>query len=64
MLIRMLTSLYRYKSLQLASGRKFHQSDDNFLRDAEKLLSSEVALVMELSQEDARNYIRTQLKQE
>ena len=61
--MRMLSSLYRYKALQLSSGRKFHQSDDNFLRDAEKLLSSEVALVLELSQEEARNYIRTQLNQ-
>ena len=63
-LMRMLSSLYRYKASQLASGRKFHQSDDNFLRDAEKLLSSEVALVLELSQEEARNYIRTHLKRE
>ena len=61
-LMRMITNLYRYKQTQLDAGRKFHQSDDNFLRDAERLLSSEIALVMELSQEDARNYLREQLK--
>ena len=60
-LMKMITSLYRYKSAQIAAGRKFHQSDENFLRDAEKLLASEIALVMELSQEDAKNYLRLQL---
>ena len=53
--------------MEIASMRwplhpRFHQSDDNFLRDAEKLLSSEIALVMELSQEEARNYLREQLQ--
>ncbi len=61
-IMKMVSNLYRYRQMQMAAGRKFHQSDDNFLRDAEKLLSSEIALVMELSQEEARNYLRTQLK--
>lgn len=61
-LMKMVSNLYRYRQMQVAAGRKFHQSDDNFLRDAEKLLSSEIALVMGLSQEEARNYLRMQLK--
>ncbi|MBR4290274.1 MAG: hypothetical protein IKT52_06515 [Oscillospiraceae bacterium] len=60
--MKMVSTLYRYKEAQTAAGRKFHQSDDNFLRDAEKLLASEIALVMELSPEEARNYLREQLK--
>jgi CarD family transcriptional regulator len=60
-LLRMVSNLYSYKNAQLAAGRKFHQSDDNFLRDAEKLLSSEISLVMDLSLEEARNYLRQQL---
>ena len=60
-LLRMVSNLYRYKNTQLAAGRKFHLSDDNFLRDAEKLLSSEISLVMNLSLEEARNYLRQQL---
>ena len=63
-IMRMVSSLYRYKSMQLSSGRKFHQSDDNFLRDAEKLLSSEISLVLELSHEDARTYLRQHLIRE
>ena len=61
-LLKMISSLYRYKAAQLSAGRKFHQSDDNFLRDAEKLLASEIALVMELTPEAARDYLREQLK--
>ena len=61
-LMKMVSSLYRYKTAQLESGKKFHQSDDNFLRDAERLLSSEIALVMELSMEEARNYLRQKLQ--
>ena len=60
-LLQMLHSLYRYRDEQIAAGRKFHQSDDNFLRDAEKLIASEISLVMELSDEEARTYLRTQL---
>ena len=61
-LMRMITSLYRYKAAQLEMGRKFHQSDDNFLRDAERLLASEISLVMELPPEEARNYLREHLQ--
>ena len=61
-LLRMLRSLYRYKDELLAAGRKFHQSDDNFLRDAEKLLSSEICLVLEKSPEEARDFLRSQLR--
>lgn len=61
-LMKMVSTLYRYKDAQIAAGRKFHQSDDNFLRDAEKLLASEISLVMELTPEEARNYLREQLK--
>ena len=61
-LLCMLRSLYSYKDAQLAAGRKFHQADDNFLRDAEKLLASEIALVMEMRADEAREYLKTQLR--
>ena len=60
-LLQMLSTLYRYRAAQINAGKKFHQSDDNFLRDTEKLLSSEIALVMELTPEGAREYLRQQL---
>ncbi|MBR3972619.1 MAG: hypothetical protein IKJ99_01550 [Oscillospiraceae bacterium] len=61
-ILKMVAALYRYKEEQLAAGRKFHLSDDNFLRDAEKLLASELALVMEIPADQARDYLREQLK--
>lgn len=60
-LLRMVYSIYRHKQLQSASGRKFHQCDENFLRDAEKLLASEIALVLQMTPEDARDYLRRSL---
>lgn len=61
-LMQMVSSLYRYKDEQAAAGRKFHLCDDNFLRDAEKLLCSEISLVMELEPDQARDYLRNQLR--
>ena len=61
-LVRMICSLYRHRELQRSSGKKCHVSDENFLRDAEKLLSGEVAAVMGLEEEQARTLIRDRLR--
>ncbi len=58
-LICMVASLYRHKEAQTAAGRKFHLCDENFLRDAEKLLNSEFSLVLGLPPEQVREYILT-----
>ena len=60
-ILKMTHSLYRYKETQMAAGRKFHLCDDNFLRDAEKLLSSEISLALEKTPEEARAYLRETL---
>lgn len=62
-LMGMVASLYHHKEAQTAAGRKCHQSDENFLRDAEKLLSGEVALVKGISAEEAREYLRRRLRE-
>ena len=61
-LISMICTLYRHKEEQTAAGRKVHQCDDNFLRDAEKLLISEVSIVMDMDVDTVKKFIRTQLK--
>ena len=61
-LLKMVSALYRYRADQYAAGKKFHQCDDNFLRDAEKLLVSEICLVMNKTPEDARAYLREKLQ--
>lgn len=62
--MRMLCTLYRHRTSQTSAGKKVHQCDDNFLRDAEKLLSSEISLVMGIEYDQARDYLRRQLKGE
>ena len=59
-ILQTIHSLYRYKEAQMEAGKKFHLCDDNFLRDAEKLMSSEIALVLEMTIEQARDYLRTE----
>lgn len=61
-ILRTVYALYRYRQEQTVAGRKFHLSDENFLRDAEKLLASEIALVMDKTPEEARDYLREQLR--
>lgn len=60
-LMGMVHTLYRHKAEQAAAGRKVHLCDDNFLRDAEKLLISEVSIVMELEPEQAKEFVRSKL---
>lgn len=57
-LLSMVRALYIHREEQRVSGRKFHLCDENFLRDAEKLLTSEISLVLNLPLEEARTYIQ------
>lgn len=61
-LMAMLCTLYRHKAEQTAAGKKVHMCDDNFLRDAEKILISEISAVLEMDAEAAKQYIRSKLK--
>lgn len=60
-LMKMVHTLYRRKQEQTAAGRKFHQCDENFLRDAEKLLTSEISIVLGLDALQAKKYLKEQL---
>lgn len=63
-LLCMVRTLYRHKAAQTAMGRKCHMCDDNFLRDAEKLLVSEVSVIMDITMEQAKTYLNDRLNQE
>lgn len=63
-LMQMVHTLYRHKAKQTAAGRKVHLCDDNFLRDAEKLLLGEVSIVMNLDAEQAKQFLRSKLKED
>jgi len=60
-LTQMIHTLYRHKERQLAAGKKVHLCDENFLRDAEKMLISEISVVMNLTPEEAKVYLRKML---
>ena len=62
-LMQMICTLYRHKERQLAAGKKVHQCDENFLRDAEKLLAGEVGIVLDMPYPEALAYVRQNLKQ-
>ncbi len=61
-LMQMVSTLYRHKATQSAAGRKVHLCDDNFLRDAEKLLAGEFAIVLNMEPDQAKQYLRSYLK--
>ncbi len=62
LLMQMLRALYRYQNELFETGKRIHMCDENFLRDAEKLLCSEIGLVLELNPEEAREFLRSHLQ--
>ncbi len=58
-LIRMVGALHRHKKEQAAAGRKFHLCDENFLRDAEKILNAEFSMVLGIEPGQVGSYILT-----
>lgn len=61
-LLRMIRSIHEHKSGLEEKGRKLHICDENFLKDAQKLLRSEFALVLQIPQEEVGNYIVSAIK--
>ena len=62
-LLQMISTLHQHKKEQAAAGRKLHLCDDNFLKDAEKLLNSEFSLVLGIQLSEVGNYIQSVLEQ-
>ena len=63
-LICMIRLLHDHKAKQLAAGRKFHLCDENFLKDAQKLLSAEFSLVLGIPKQEVASYIEQKLFEE
>lgn len=61
-LMGMIGALHRHKKAQTAAGRKFHQSDENFLNDAQKLLNAEFAQVFGIQPKDVGPFIVKELE--
>ncbi len=60
-LLAMVRALYRHKERQAAAGKRCHICDENFLRDAERLLCSEFSMVLETDTSQVRKYLKDQL---
>lgn len=60
-LVQMIRTLYRHKQELAAKGKRCHLCDENFLRDAERLLINEAAIVLETDAEQAKLYLRQRL---
>lgn len=56
-LLEMIRELYSHKQEQISKGRKAHISDEQFLKEAEKLLYSEFALVLNIKPEEVPSFI-------
>lgn len=56
-LLRMINTLHQHKVRQVEAGRKFHLCDENFLHDAEKLLTAEFSLVLGIEPSEVEGYI-------
>lgn len=63
-LLRMIRSLHNHKDTQAAAGRKFHLCDENFLRDAERLLNAEFSLVLGIEPGQVGSYVIAALNEE
>ncbi len=60
----MVTAMYRHRSALAAAGKKIHLSDENFLRDAEKILSGETAAALNQTPADVLKHLRKKLKED
>ncbi len=60
-LLRMVRSLKIQREKQLATGRKFHLCDENFLRDALRLLGSEISVVLGIPTAEVEDYLQKAL---
>jgi CarD family transcriptional regulator len=57
----MIRTLYQHKQEQITLGRKFHLSDENFLRDAQRLLDSELSVILGIDVKEVGPYIKAKL---
>lgn len=57
-LLSMINTLHRHRSECIAQGRKFHLCDENFLRDAQRILSAELSVVLQIPPAEVPEYVQ------
>jgi len=63
-LLSAIKALYLHKKEQLAKGKKLHQADERFFKEAEDLLYHEFALVQELDPTEVLPFIISQIEEQ
>ena len=61
-LIRLIRTLYLRRQMLQNSGKHLRTADEQMLRDAEKLLHDEFALVLNIAQTEVPEYIRSRIE--
>ena len=61
-IVRMIKALYHHQQVRQAQGKKLHVSDERFLKEAERTLYDEFALVLHISQEQVLPFILDQIE--
>lgn len=56
-LLQMVGSIHNHKQQIMAAGRKFHLCDENFLRDAQHLLESEFAVILDIPRSKVSEFV-------
>lgn len=57
-LLQMVNGIVSHKKVISAVGKRLHICDENFLRDALRLLNTEFSLALDMEQDEVSNYIR------
>ena len=63
-ILRMIRTLYLRRRALQEKGKRLRSSDEQMLRDAEKLLNDELALVLGISQREVPDYVRRRIEGE
>lgn len=63
-LLQMIHTLHRHRAACRAAGKKFHLCDENFLRDAQRLLAAEFSTVLGIDPAQVGDYIQNAMGEE
>lgn len=60
-ILKMIRELYIHKQEQFSKGKKAHLSDEQFLKEAERLLYSEFSLVLNIKADEVPDFIAARI---
>lgn len=63
-LIRLLKTLHQTQREKIATGKRFHCADERIMKEIEKILFEEFALVLDISVKDVPQFIQGELEEQ